>query len=320
MRRDATVTYTAPADASTRVVTLQSAVPEHDVSLDHIRAMCRLLLDVVVEVAGGGTANRMLTLSAAADAAHAVTLDQVGGLDEIVGNLRQIAVSFRHPEVMARWGARRPQGLLLYGPPGTGKTMLARALTHEIGARFQEVHTPDILDKWLGASERNIKRIFRDARRYREPTVMLFDEFDSIISYAGAAGDSAGQAINAVAGLFKQEMNDLIDANSPPRPSNTARAGHGAGPAAATMATRRAGLRPPPVAPRPRRDSGVGIPTRTVARQSFPPFRRQRSSRGRSRTPTRTRSRGRSRQSIATGVAAPPRHRRCGCRSGLRAP
>jgi transitional endoplasmic reticulum ATPase len=208
----ATVTYTAPADASTQAITLRSAVPEHDVSLDHIRAMCRLLLDVVVEVAGG-TAKRMLTLSAAADAAHAVTLDQVGGLDEIVGGLRQIAVSFRHPEAMARWGARRPQGLLLYGPPGTGKTMLARALAHEIGARFEEIHTPDILDKWLGASERNIKRIFRDARRYREPTVMLFDEFDSIISYAGAAGDSASQAINAVAGIFKQEMNDLIDAN-----------------------------------------------------------------------------------------------------------
>jgi transitional endoplasmic reticulum ATPase len=91
--------------------------------------------------------------------------------------------------------------------------MLARALAEEIGARFEEIHTPDILDKWLGASERNIKRIFRDARRYREPTVMLFDEFDSIISYAGDGGDSASQAINSVAGIFKQEMNDLIEAN-----------------------------------------------------------------------------------------------------------
>jgi transitional endoplasmic reticulum ATPase len=122
-------------------------------------------------------------------------------------------VSFRHPEAMARWGARRPQGILMYGPPGTGKTMLSRALANEIGADFREIRTPEILDKWLGGSERNIKQIFRDARRYRVPTLILFDEFDSIISYAGAGGDAASQAINAVAGIFKQEMNDLIEAN-----------------------------------------------------------------------------------------------------------
>ena len=114
---------------------------------------------------------------------------------------------------MARWGARRPQGILMYGPPGTGKTMLARALANEIGADFREIRTPEILDKWLGASERNVKQIFQEARRYREPTVMLFDEFDSIISYAGAGGDAASQAVNAVAGIFKQEMNGLIEAN-----------------------------------------------------------------------------------------------------------
>ena len=142
-----------------------------------------------------------------------VTLDHVGGLTTIVGQFREIAVSFRHPDIMARWGARRPQGILLYGPPGTGKTMLARALANEIGATFREIRTPEILDKWLGGSERNIKTIFQEARRYRHPTVMLFDEFDSIISYAGTGGDAASQAVNAVAGIFKQEMNNLIEDN-----------------------------------------------------------------------------------------------------------
>jgi transitional endoplasmic reticulum ATPase len=142
-----------------------------------------------------------------------VTLDMVGGLAAVVAELRQIAVSFRHPEAMARWGARRPQGILMYGPPGTGKTMLSRALANEIGADFREIRTPEILDKWLGGSERNIKQIFRDARRYRVPTLILFDEFDSIISYTGFAFDAAGQMINAVAGIFKQEMNTLIEAN-----------------------------------------------------------------------------------------------------------
>ncbi|GAA3601290.1 hypothetical protein GCM10022223_16230 [Kineosporia mesophila] len=142
-----------------------------------------------------------------------VRLADLGGLDDVVAQLRDVADSFRHPEVMARWGARRPQGILMWGPPGTGKTTLARALAHEIGGTLKEVRSNDILDRWMGASERNIARIFDRARRYTEPTVLLFDEFDSIVSYAGSPQGSADQAINSVAGIFKQEMNDLIDVN-----------------------------------------------------------------------------------------------------------
>lgn len=142
-----------------------------------------------------------------------VRLADVGGLPDVVRELRDVADSFRHPEVMARWGAQRPQGILMWGPPGTGKTTLAKALATEIGGTLKEIRTPDILDRWMGASERNIKRIFTEARRYTEPTVLLFDEFDSIISYAGSPSGSADQAINSVAGIFKQEMNTLVDEN-----------------------------------------------------------------------------------------------------------
>ncbi|GLY30922.1 ATP-binding protein [Kineosporia sp. NBRC 101731] len=142
-----------------------------------------------------------------------VRLADLGGLDDVVAQLHDVADSFRHPEVMARWGARRPQGILMWGPPGTGKTTLARALAHEIGGTLKEVRSNDILDRWMGSSERNIARVFAQARRYTEPTVLLFDEFDSIVSYAGSPQGSADQAINSVAGIFKQEMNDLIDAN-----------------------------------------------------------------------------------------------------------
>ncbi|MCE0537872.1 ATP-binding protein [Kineosporia rhizophila] len=142
-----------------------------------------------------------------------VRLADLGGLEDVVSQLRDVADSFRHPEVMARWGARRPQGILMWGPPGTGKTTLARALANEIGGTLKEVRSNDILDRWMGASERNIAQVFAEARGYTEPTVLLFDEFDSIVSYAGRPQGSADQAINSVAGIFKQEMNDLIEAN-----------------------------------------------------------------------------------------------------------
>ena len=211
----ASVTY----DETGTVVRLRAEVARDDVRPVHLQAFAGLVLQAVLELTGPDAlrGRRFVlsreTVSKAPQTTQTVTLDQVGGLADVVGELRQIAVSFRHPEAMARWGARRPQGLLMYGPPGTGKTMLSRALANEIGADFREIRTPEILDKWLGGSERNIKQIFRDARRYRVPTLILFDEFDSIISYAGSGGDAASQAINAVAGIFKQEMNDLIEAN-----------------------------------------------------------------------------------------------------------
>jgi transitional endoplasmic reticulum ATPase len=209
------VTY----DETGTVMRLTAEVPRDEVTPAHLQAFVGLTLQAVVELAGPQAIEgrhylvSRENLSRTPPTTQTVTLDMVGGLTDIVAELRQIAVSFRHPEAMARWGARRPQGLLMYGPPGTGKTMLSRALANEIGADFREIRTPEILDKWLGGSERNIKQIFRDARHYRVPTLILFDEFDSIVSYAGAGGDAASQALNAVAGIFKQEMNDLIEAN-----------------------------------------------------------------------------------------------------------
>jgi transitional endoplasmic reticulum ATPase len=206
-------------DLDGTVVRLRSETPHDDVTPDHLRAFVELTLQAVLRITGPDSLRgRRYTVSrehlpTGPVTTESVTLDQVGGLTDVVAQMRQIALSFRHPEAMARWGAHRPQGILMYGPPGTGKTMLSRALANEIGADFRAIRTPDILSKWLGNSERNIKQIFRDARRYRVPTLILFDEFDSIVSYAGAGGDAASQALNAVAGIFKQEMNDLIEAN-----------------------------------------------------------------------------------------------------------
>jgi transitional endoplasmic reticulum ATPase len=182
---------------------------------EQVRAFVRIVVDVARRLAGRPDDEAFLTGRAytLSRSTQIVRLDQLGGLDDVVHQLREVADSFRHPEVMARWGARRPQGILMSGPPGTGKTTLAKALATEIGGTLKEIRTPDILDKWVGASERNIKKIFTEARRYRTPTVLLFDEFDSIISYVGAPQGAADQSMNSVTGIFKQEMNTLVEEN-----------------------------------------------------------------------------------------------------------
>jgi transitional endoplasmic reticulum ATPase len=230
LRLPATITYDGPPARGDRLVgargfgprsvAVRASLPASAVDAAHVRELVLIVLRIVGELVGGAEPlrGRTYVVSGREPAprpvpAGGVSLDQVGGLPGVVDQFREIAVSFRHPEIMARWGARRPQGILLYGPPGTGKTMLARALANEIGASLREIRTPEILDKWLGGSERNIKQIFQEARQFSEPTVMLFDEFDSIIGYAGLGGDAASHAVNAVAGIFKQEMNGLIEAN-----------------------------------------------------------------------------------------------------------
>lgn len=204
-------------DRPTTVPDLTVSVAEEGADLVLRSADLPSLVFAVMELTGATgpvTVSPALKVAELTDGgSETVRLDDVGGLDDVVAQFRDVAVSFRHPDVMARWGATRPQGILLYGPPGTGKTMLARALANEIGGDLREIRTPEILDKWVGNSEKNIQRIFADARRLRQPTVLLFDEFDSIISYTGAAFDAAGQMINAVAGIFKQEMNTLIEHN-----------------------------------------------------------------------------------------------------------
>jgi transitional endoplasmic reticulum ATPase len=201
--------------------TVSTVVEVTQATVDDLVAFTRLLLDVARRVAGrpddeAFLAGRSYTLGARGRGRPTdapAGLDTLGGLDHLVGQLREVATSFQHPDVMKRWGARRPRGILLYGPPGTGKTTMAKALADEIGAAVREIRVPDILNKWVGGSEGNLKRVFTEARRVTSPTLLLFDEFESIISYTGQAMDAASQMNNALAGLFKQEMGTLVDEN-----------------------------------------------------------------------------------------------------------
>jgi SpoVK/Ycf46/Vps4 family AAA+-type ATPase len=109
-----------------------------------------------------------------------VTLDDVGGLDDVK---RRITTSFlaplRNPELRATYGASLRGGLLLYGPPGCGKTYLARAIAGEMGAGFLAVGLHEVLDMWLGQSERNVHEVFETARA-AAPCVLFLDEVDAL--------------------------------------------------------------------------------------------------------------------------------------------
>jgi len=137
-------------------------------------------------------------------------LEDIGGLEKVCDELKKVAHSFNHAEIMKKWGAARPQGIFLYGPPGTGKTTLAQAFANEIDAELLEVKGSDIHGKFVGESEKNLMKIFADLKAKTEPTVLLLDEFEGLVN----ADNGNGSRVDvSVVGIFKREMNTLREQN-----------------------------------------------------------------------------------------------------------
>jgi AAA+ superfamily predicted ATPase len=110
----------------------------------------------------------------------AITLADVGGMAEVKRRLNTAFLApLRNPELMKMYGKSLRGGLLLYGPPGCGKTFIARALAGELGAKFMSVGLADVLDMWLGESEKRLQQLFDTARR-NAPSVLFFDEIDAL--------------------------------------------------------------------------------------------------------------------------------------------
>jgi len=119
-----------------------------------------------------------------------VKWEDIGGLEDVKQKLREaVEWPLKSPDVFEKMGIRPPRGILLYGPPGCGKTLLAKAVATESGANFIAVKGPEILSKWVGESEKAIREIFRRARQVA-PTVVFFDEIDSIAPARGFRHDS----------------------------------------------------------------------------------------------------------------------------------
>ncbi|MEM7819802.1 MAG: CDC48 family AAA ATPase [Candidatus Aenigmatarchaeota archaeon] len=109
-----------------------------------------------------------------------VTYEDLGGLHEEIKKVREmIELPLKHPELFERLGIEPPKGILLHGPPGTGKTLLAKAVANESGARFFLINGPEIMSKFYGESEENLRKIFDQAEK-NAPSVIFIDEIDAI--------------------------------------------------------------------------------------------------------------------------------------------
>ena len=135
-----------------------------------------------------------------------VTYEDIGGLDDEVQKVREmIELPLKHPEVFQQLGIDAPSGVLLQGPPGTGKTLLAKAVANEADANFLSIDGPEIMSKYYGESEKQLREKFEEARE-GEPSIIFIDEIDAI---APKRGDAGGEVERRVVATLLSEMDGL---------------------------------------------------------------------------------------------------------------
>ncbi|MBU4482700.1 MAG: CDC48 family AAA ATPase [Actinobacteria bacterium] len=138
-----------------------------------------------------------------------VKWEDVGGLEDIKKQLMEtIEWPLKYPELFTKANTTPPKGVLLYGAPGTGKTLVAKAVANESGVNFISVKGPALISKYLGESEHGIREIFKKAKQ-AAPTVIFFDEIDSLVPIRGIGGGDSTHTTERVISQFLTELDGI---------------------------------------------------------------------------------------------------------------
>lgn len=128
-----------------------------------------------------------------------VTFEDIGGLDDIIEELKESVIyPLTMPHLYAHSSSllSAPSGVLLYGPPGCGKTMMAKALAHESGACFINLHISTLTEKWYGDSNKLVNAVFSLARKL-QPTIVFIDEIDAVLGTRRSGEHEASGMVKA---------------------------------------------------------------------------------------------------------------------------
>ncbi|KIW81147.1 hypothetical protein Z517_04170 [Fonsecaea pedrosoi CBS 271.37] len=146
-----------------------------------------------------------------------VSFDDIGGLSDIIEDLRESVIyPLILPELYSTTSSllAAPSGVLLYGPPGCGKTMLAKALAHESGACFINLHISTVTNKWFGDSNKLVNAVFSLARKL-QPVIVFIDEIDAVL---GTRHSGEHEASGMVKAEFMTLWDGLASANTSGQP------------------------------------------------------------------------------------------------------
>ncbi|MBT8217300.1 MAG: AAA family ATPase [Acidimicrobiia bacterium] len=221
-----------PPDLQRRRLLFEAAlgkVPSDDINFDVLAAksagfsgadvIAAIVHASAMVVRGGGRATTDILLAAiegTTPSLGAVSLgempsygfERVANLDDVKQRLTEAVIwPIQNPERFESMGIEPPRGILLHGPPGTGKTYVTRALAHEAGAAFFSVKGAELLDKFVGESERGVRELFGRARSVA-PSIIFFDEFDAL---APVRGNSNNSVTDSVVAALLTEIDGVSD-------------------------------------------------------------------------------------------------------------